>query len=47
MNDIIQNGLVLIVFGVAVAFMFRKFFWKEKKATSSKKGCGSSDCGCS
>ena len=44
MNDIIQNIMVLIALGLAIAFLVKKFFLKE---TSSTKNCGKdSDCGC-
>lgn len=40
----VQQILVIILFFVAVGFLFKKFFWKGK----SKKACGSDgiDCGC-
>ena len=46
MNDIIQNGLVLVVFIAALAFVIRKYFWTKKATANNKKGCSSSGCGC-
>jgi len=44
MNTIIQNILVFIAIGLALAFLVKKFFWKK---SSSKKACGTDDgCGC-
>ncbi|MFB9055148.1 FeoB-associated Cys-rich membrane protein [Mariniflexile ostreae] len=37
MNTIIQNILVLISIGLALAFLIKKFFWKKSK---SKKAFG-------
>ena len=39
----IQEILVFITLAVAVAFLFRKFFFKKKK---NDKNCGD-DCNCS
>jgi len=47
MNDLIQNGLVILIFAIAVSFLVRKFFWKKKVALDNKKGCSNSGCGCS
>ncbi|TGD57537.1 FeoB-associated Cys-rich membrane protein [Flavobacterium humi] len=40
---IIQEIIAFSLLGVAVYFLYRKFFVKKKK---SKKNCGDSDCGC-
>nr|WP_299519603.1 FeoB-associated Cys-rich membrane protein [Winogradskyella sp.] len=45
MNALIQNILVFAALGSALVFLYRKFFWKPKKATSSKS-CGNDGCGC-
>ncbi len=37
-----QTILVYISLSIAVFFLVRKFFWKQK----SKKNCGDDDCGC-
>ncbi|WP_344925007.1 FeoB-associated Cys-rich membrane protein [Aquimarina addita] len=50
MNILIQNILVLLVFGVAIGFLIKKFFWKSEEVTSSTKSnsspCGNGGCGC-
>ena len=38
----IQEILMYVALGIAVAFLIKKFFFKKKK---SDKNCGS-DCGC-
>lgn len=43
MNTIIQNILVFIAIGLAVAFLVKKFIWKKP---ASKKPCGGDGCGC-
>ncbi|MGA1225979.1 MAG: FeoB-associated Cys-rich membrane protein [Tamlana sp.] len=44
MNTIIQNILVFAAIGFAIAFLVKKFIWKNPK---SKKACGGDDgCGC-
>lgn len=40
----IQELLAFMALGIALAFLIRKFFFKNKK---SDKDCGSGDCGCS
>jgi glycopeptide antibiotics resistance protein len=40
----IQEIIAFIALGTALAFLFKKFFFKKKK---SDKDCGSGDCGCS
>jgi hypothetical protein len=37
-----QQILVYIALGIALGFLFKKFFGKKK----SKKNCGDEDCGC-
>jgi len=37
-----QEILVVITFIIAVGFIIKKFFWKDKTA----KACGKDDCGC-
>ncbi|MGB1307388.1 MAG: FeoB-associated Cys-rich membrane protein [Oceanihabitans sp.] len=45
MNTIVQNILVFSALFIALGFLVKKFFWKEKKKNS--KACGSSNnCGC-
>ncbi|HZW62609.1 MAG TPA: FeoB-associated Cys-rich membrane protein [Flavobacteriaceae bacterium] len=45
MNDLIQTLLVYLALILAVAFLVKKFFFKE---ASSKKSCGKDNgCGCS
>ncbi|MBC7606822.1 MAG: FeoB-associated Cys-rich membrane protein [Burkholderiales bacterium] len=39
----IQQIAALIILGLAVIFLVRKFFWKKK----SDKNCGNGNCGCS
>lgn len=39
----VQKTLAFITLGIALVFLFRKFFFKKKK---SDKNCGE-DCGCS
>lgn len=46
MNDLIQNGLVLLVFLTAVGYLVRKYFWKSTKTSKKEKACGTSGCGC-
>ena len=46
MNDLIQNGLVLLVFIASAGYLARKYFWKSTKTSKSDKACGSSGCGC-
>ncbi|MFD2186103.1 FeoB-associated Cys-rich membrane protein [Aquimarina celericrescens] len=48
MNILIQNILVFLIFGLAVGFLVKKFFWKPALSSSKKKSasCGSTDCGC-
>jgi len=49
MNIFIQNILVGILFGIAISFLIKKFFWKPQIAKSNKKLPGSCDkggCGC-
>jgi glycopeptide antibiotics resistance protein len=41
----VQEVLVFITLGIAVAFLFKKFFIKKKK-NKLDKNCGSDDCGC-
>jgi hypothetical protein len=41
-NIMIQEILTYITLGIAVAFLFKKFFFKKKK---SDKNCGD-DCNC-
>ena len=41
----IQEIVAFIALGIAVGFLFKKFFFKKKK--KSDKDCGSNDCGCS
>ena len=38
----VQEILAYVTLGIAVVFLFRKFFFKRKK---SDKNCGE-DCGC-
>lgn len=45
MNTILQNILVFLSLGIAVAFLVRKFIWKPNKADASNCGSGD-DCGC-
>jgi hypothetical protein len=40
----LQEILAYITLGIAVAFLFKKFFIKKKK-NKSDKNCGD-DCGC-
>ena len=42
MNTIIQNILVFIAIGLAIAFLIKKFFWKK----ASKNACDKDGCGC-
>lgn len=42
MNFIIQNSLVFIAILLAIIYLAKKFFFKNK----SKKSCGTDDCGC-
>jgi len=42
MSTILQNIIVFIILGIALAFLIKKFFWKKK----TKKACGTDDCGC-
>lgn len=37
MNEIIQTVLIFIALGLALTFLFKKFFWKK---TKSKKAFG-------
>nr|WP_299363437.1 FeoB-associated Cys-rich membrane protein [Winogradskyella sp.] len=50
MNTVIQNILVFAALGLALVFLYRKFFWKPKRATTSDpdnyRGCGNNGCGC-
>jgi len=50
MNTILQNILVLVVFGLAIGFLVKKFVRKPIASSNPKKNssksCGSSDCGC-
>jgi hypothetical protein len=39
-----QEIIAFITLGIALAFLFKKFFFKKKK---SDKDCGGGDCGCS
>jgi glycopeptide antibiotics resistance protein len=39
----LQEIIAFIVLGIALAFLIRKFFFKNK----SNKNCGNDDCGCS
>jgi len=38
----VQEIIVYIILGFAIAFLVRKFLWKKK----SNKNCGNDDCGC-
>jgi hypothetical protein len=38
----IQEIIAFVALGIALAFLSKKFFSKEKSA----KDCGSGDCGC-
>jgi membrane protein implicated in regulation of membrane protease activity len=38
----IQEFLAFVALGVALVFLYHKFF----KPKSKKKGCNSNDCGC-
>ena len=38
----IQEIIAFIALGIALAFLIKKFFFKNKK---SNKDCGSGDCG--
>lgn len=40
----IQKIIAFIILGVAVGFLIKKYFFKNKK---SDKNCGGGDCGCS
>lgn len=42
----LQEILVYITLGIAIAFLFKKFFMKKRK-NKSDKNCGNDDCGCS
>ncbi len=49
MNLFVQNILVFVVFAIAIGFLIKKFIWKPKPVTSSKKtpgSCGKNGCGC-
>ncbi|PWA06582.1 FeoB-associated Cys-rich membrane protein [Flavobacterium psychrotolerans] len=39
----IQEILAFVTLGIALAFLFKKFFFKKKK---TDKNCGSDDCAC-
>lgn len=39
-----QDILVYLSVGIAIAFLIKKFFWKKKKKANGK-GCDT-DCGC-
>lgn len=39
----IQEIIVYLLLGIALAFLWKKFFGKKKK----DKNCGGDDCGCS
>jgi hypothetical protein len=39
----IQEIIAFAALGIALAFLFKKFFLKKKK---SEKNCGDDDCGC-
>lgn len=38
----VQEILAFVTLGIALAFLFKKFFFKKKKS----KNCGSDDCDC-
>lgn len=38
-----QEIIAFALLGLALAFLIRKFFFKNKK---KKKNCGTDDCGC-
>jgi len=44
MNNTLQNIMVIIIVGIAVWFLVKKFLWKPKK--DSNGSCGNDDCGC-
>ena len=46
MNQIIQNGLVILTVSAAVWFLVQKFVLKPKKQKTTK-ACGNDGCGCS
>ncbi|MDD2985676.1 FeoB-associated Cys-rich membrane protein [Flavobacterium sp.] len=37
-----QEIVAFIVLGIALFYLYKKFFWKKK----NKKSCGEDDCGC-
>lgn len=41
----LQEILAYVTLGIAVAFLFKKFFVKKRK-NKSDKNCGGNDCGC-
>lgn len=38
--ELLQEVLAFIVLGIALVYLFRKFFWKKKE----KKSCGHDEC---
>ncbi|WP_140486376.1 FeoB-associated Cys-rich membrane protein [Flavobacterium sp. GSA192] len=38
-----QEIIAFLILGIAVAYLFQKFFLKKKK---KDKNCGGDDCGC-
>lgn len=41
-NNVIQEIIAFFLLAVAVGFLIKKYFWKQK----SDKNCGDKDCGC-
>ena len=45
MSNTLQTIFIIILTGMAIGYLVRKFIWNPKKK-STAKSCGKDDCGC-
>jgi len=45
MSNTFQTIVIIIIAGIAVTFLVKKFIWSPNKKSNSKS-CGNNGCGC-